>query len=244
MSNKPKRTVTGEYGGVYGPGGALNIGKNKTTPELLNNIPDSNLNSNEIIENNIERSRSRINARNRMNAKLNENRDIKESDTKDIYSYTKDTELDIKDKIDRDTVSKNLDIKEILKIPNSIQTVSKSISSPFKIIYILIILAILLIVTLFFFYKDIIIKFFNDLNKSNNQKKGDKESSDEDKKDEDKKDEDKKDEEPPVPKIDVEKANDPAVKQEIKNSGASTSDVTDMLKSLTGGIPNLGSTQG
>ena len=77
MSNKPKRTVTGEYGGVYGPGGTLNIGKNKTTPELLNNIPDSNLNSNEIIENNIERSRSRINARNRINTKLNETKNIK-----------------------------------------------------------------------------------------------------------------------------------------------------------------------
>jgi hypothetical protein len=35
-------------------------------------------------------------------------------------------------------------------------------------------------------------------------------------------------------------ADDPAVKQEMKNSGASNSDVTDMLKSLTGGMPNFG----
>jgi hypothetical protein len=39
-------------------------------------------------------------------------------------------------------------------------------------------------------------------------------------------------------------ANDPAVKKEIKNSGASASDVTDMLKSFTGGMPNFGSTKG
>ena len=39
-------------------------------------------------------------------------------------------------------------------------------------------------------------------------------------------------------------ANDPAVKQEIKNSGSSTSDVTDMIKSFTGGMPNQGTTQG
>ena len=161
MSNKPKRTVTGEYGGVYGPGGVLNIGKNKSTPELLNNIPNSNLNSNEMIENNIERSRTNTrNTRNRINAKLNEKSIDLKSDS--------ETEKEM---------STHVDIKEILKIPNSIQSSissnssmssnsgMSSNSSPFKIIYVVIILAILLIVTLFFFYKDKIMNFFNNLNK-------------------------------------------------------------------------------
>lgn len=39
-------------------------------------------------------------------------------------------------------------------------------------------------------------------------------------------------------------ANDPAVKKEIENSGASPSDLTNMLKSFTGGMPNFGNTQG
>jgi hypothetical protein len=39
-------------------------------------------------------------------------------------------------------------------------------------------------------------------------------------------------------------ANDPAVKQEIKNSGTSASAVEDMIKSFTGGTPNFGTTQG
>ena len=156
MSNKPKRTVTGEYGGVYGPGGVLNIGKNKTTQELLNNIPESNLNSNEIIENNIERSRRMI-SRNRINSKV----DAKKSNVLDLKSSDSDTEMP----------SKNLDMKEILKIPNSIQSMQPpSISSPFKIIYIVIILAILIIVTLFFFYKDKIMNFINNFNKSDKAK--------------------------------------------------------------------------
>lgn len=148
MSNKPKKTVTGEFGGVYGPGGVLNIGKNKTTQELLNNIPESNLNSNEIIENNIERSR-------RMNMnKLNFKKDTKEKNEMKDTNEAKDS--------DRDMLSKHLNMKEILKIPNSIQASESTISSPFKIIYIVIILAILIIVALFFFYKDNIMKFIND----------------------------------------------------------------------------------
>jgi hypothetical protein len=151
MSNKPKRTVTGEFEGVYGPGGVLNIGKNKTTSELLDNIPESNLNSNEIIENNIERSRSRINSRS--NSKIN----LK------TYSDTNNKSKDIEV-----IPNKNLEMKETLKIPNSIQSIqTPSISSPFKIIYIVILLAILIIVILFFFYKDKIIQFFNSIFKSN-----------------------------------------------------------------------------
>jgi hypothetical protein len=39
-------------------------------------------------------------------------------------------------------------------------------------------------------------------------------------------------------------ANDPAVKQEIKNSGTTSSAVENMIKSFTGGMPNQGTTQG
>lgn len=165
MSNKPKRTVKGEFGGIYGPGGVLNIGKNKTTQELSNNIPESNLNLNEIIENNIERSRSRI-SRNKMDEKRKSDTDII-----DLKSSDSDTEN-----------TKNLDIKEILKIPNSIQSNSvssiSSMSSPFKIIYVLIILAILIIVTLFFFYKDKIMTFFNNFKSNKDTKDATKDMED------------------------------------------------------------------
>ena len=116
MSNKSKskRTVTGEYGDVYGPGGILNIGKNKTTQELLNNIPESNLNSNEMIENNIERSR-RMNSRNRLNSKIES---LKLQSSKSEPSD-----------LDTEMPNKYLDMKEILKIPNSIQSMKTNIPS-------------------------------------------------------------------------------------------------------------------
>jgi len=61
MSNS-KKTMKGEFGNVYGPGKNLNVGKNKTTQELLNNIPNTNLNTNEIIKNSIENSRKNTNS--------------------------------------------------------------------------------------------------------------------------------------------------------------------------------------
>lgn len=196
MSNKPKRTLKGEFGGVYGPGSNLNIGKNKTTQELSNNIPESNLNSNEMIENNIERSRSRINSRNKINSKLY---------TKSKVDTKVDSKVDTKDLTDSIDLSrsndsesyisnKHADMKEILKIPsisnisNGLTSTTSSISSPFKIMYIFIIIIILIIVSLFFFYKDQILKFFDTIfNKSNTSKvDGETDTSESDKSESDK----------------------------------------------------------
>ena len=132
MSNS-KKTIKGVFSDMFGNGKNLNVGKNKSTNELLNNIPNSNLNSNEIIENSIQNSRSKnLNSEfGKIKPETNEN--------------------------------KNLERKESLKVPlrsmlNTIPTISSPIS--FKTIYVIIIIIILLILALLFFYRDVIVNYF------------------------------------------------------------------------------------
>jgi len=138
MSNS-KKTVKEVFSNVYGNGKNLNVGKNKTTQELLNNIPNTNLNTNEIIKNNIENSRKSTNSKTNMNS----------SNSTNLKSDVLDEKI--------------LERKESLAIPSlGLSNTMTPTTGPLKIIYVIIII-IILIITLLFFYKDIFIVYFDKL---------------------------------------------------------------------------------
>jgi hypothetical protein len=139
MTNS-KITIKGKFGEVFGLGKNLNVGKNKTTNKLWNNIPNKNLN--EINKNTIEESRNESrNNKNDLNIKINRS------------NYNPSTFSDT----DKET-EKMLERKESL----SLGITSLSIS-PFRMIYMALIVAIILIIVLLFFYKDMFVDFFENI---------------------------------------------------------------------------------
>jgi hypothetical protein len=141
MSNS-KKTIKSVFSNMFGNGKNLNIGKNKSTNELLHNISNSNLNSNEIIENNIQSSRSK-------NFNLNFKTDSKNVDSKNMLRNE----------------NKNLERKESLKLPvqsmlNAVSSVSTISSISSRSTYVIIIIIILILLAILFFYREIIVKYF------------------------------------------------------------------------------------
>jgi hypothetical protein len=114
MSNS-KKTMKGEFGNVYGPGKNLNVGKNKSTQELLNNIPNTNLNSDEIIKNSIDNSRKNSNSNSNSNEKS------------------------------QDSDEKILERKESLGLPNTMTPTSSPFKLIYIILIIIVILIITLL---------------------------------------------------------------------------------------------------
>jgi len=134
--------MKGEFGEVFGPGKNLNVGKNKSTNKLLNNIPNTNLNSNEINKNTIEESRK--------------NNDSNKFSNSNSSSSDRDKETE-----------KMLERKESLSVglPN---TMTPNIS-PLRMIYMALIVVIILIIVLLFLYKDMVVDFFENIFGSTNK---------------------------------------------------------------------------
>jgi len=145
MSNS-KITMKGEFGEVFGPGKNLNVGKNKSTNKLLNNISNTNLNSNEINKNTIEDSRKNT-------SNINPNKTNLNSTSSD-----RDKETD-----------QMLERKESLSL--GLPTTTVSTTSPFRMIYMALVVAIILIIVLLIFYKDMFVDFFENIFGLNDKKR-------------------------------------------------------------------------
>jgi len=170
MSNS-KKTVKGEFSNMYGDGKNLNVGKNKPVKELLNNIKNSNLNANQIIENNIKNSKNFTNTNNKP---MNDNpiNPTNANPINPINPNNSNAKTNFKSKItslfslpfsssknekvnQTNVIDKSLERKETLSLP------TVSIQSPFKMIYFILIIIILLTIGLLYFYRDMFVHFFD-----------------------------------------------------------------------------------
>ena len=200
MSNS-KKTIKGEFSNMYGDGKNLNIGKNKPVKELLNNIKNSNLNTNQIIENNIKNSKNLTNSTDTNSKPTNANSTNKNStDTKatninfrsritslftspfssttknEKVNQTNDTVNKTNDTVNKtnDKVNKTNDKSLEIKETLALPPISTfSIQSPFKMIYFILIIIILLTIGLLYFYRDMFVHFFDSIfgNESQNEQK-------------------------------------------------------------------------
>ena len=173
MSNS-KKTVKGEFSNMYGDGKNLNTGKNKPVKELLNNIKNSNLNTNQLIENNIKNSKNSTNTSTNTSNKNDATNTTNTSNTKpstsnfksritSLFSSTKNENEKV---IQPTLIDKSLERKETLSLP-SIPTFS--IQRPFKMIYFILIVLVLLTVGLIYLYRDMFVYFFDSIFGSNTQ---------------------------------------------------------------------------
>lgn len=177
MSNS-KKTVKGEFSNMYGDGKNLNTGKNKPVKELLNNIKNSNLNTNQLIENNIKNSKNSSNTSNNTSNKTDKSNKTDTSNKNDrtnttnisnkpttnfksrITSLFSSTKNENEKVIQPTLIDKSLERKETLSLP-SIPTFS--IQSPFKMIYFILIILVLLTVGLIYLYRDMFVYFFDSI---------------------------------------------------------------------------------
>ena len=181
MSNS-KKTVKSEFSNMYGDGKNLNTGKNKPVKELLNNIKNSNINTNQLIENNIKNSNINTNQLIENNIKNSNNSTNRSNNTTNI-SNTKPTTSNFKSRITSlfsstknknenekviqpNLIDKSLERKETLSLPS---IPSFSFQTPFKMIYVILIILVLLTIGLVYLYRDMFVYFFDSIFGSNSQ---------------------------------------------------------------------------